>query len=203
MQLSLLSKGKITVGVRLLNEDEDKVTIEFTITDTGIGIAEDKIEHIFENFQQATSNTSRLYGGTGLGLAIAKQLAEQQGGTIKVKSIIDKGTTFSVILPFQKTNADVESVTEIRKLNVKVKNLKVLVVEDIALNQLLMKTLLDDFGFECDLAGNGIIAIEKLKNKSYDIILMDLQMPEMNGFEATKYHTGQNEFSYSHYRINC
>ncbi len=179
--------GKITVGVQLLNSDEDKVSIEFTITDTGIGIAEDKIEYIFQNFQQATSNTSRLYGGTGLGLAIAKQLVEQQGGTISVKSKIDKGTTFSVVLPFQKTKGNVESVTEIKELNIKVKGLKVLVVEDIALNQLLMKTLLDDFGFECELAGNGIIAIEKLKRKPFDIVLMDLQMPEMNGFDAARY----------------
>jgi PAS domain S-box-containing protein len=181
------TKGKITVGVRLLNEDDNIVNIEFIITDTGIGIAEDKIEHIFENFQQATNNTSRLYGGTGLGLAIAKQLVEQQGGVITVKSKIDKGTAFCVVLPFRKTNADVESGIEIKVPNVKNKGLKVLVVEDIALNQLLMKTLLDDFGFECDFAGNGRIAIEKLKNNPYDIILMDLQMPEMNGFEATKH----------------
>jgi len=181
------NQGKITVGVQLLNSDEDKVSIEFTITDTGIGIAEDKIEFIFQNFQQATSNTSRLYGGTGLGLAIAKQLAEQQGGTIAVKSKIDKGTTFSVVLPFQKTKDNLESVTEIKELNRKIKGLKVLVVEDIALNQLLMKTLLDDFGFECELAGNGIIAIEKLKSKPFDLVLMDLQMPEMNGFDASRY----------------
>jgi len=181
------TKGKIVVGVRLLHEDEDKVTIEFTVADTGIGIAEDKIEHIFENFQQATSNTSRLYGGTGLGLAIAKQLAEQQGGSIKVKSIIDKGTTFSVVLPFRKTDEDLEPVTEIRKQNAKVRNLKILVVEDIALNQLLMKTLLDDFGFVSDFAVNGKIAIEKVKNNPYDVILMDLQLPEMNGFDAARY----------------
>ena len=181
------NEGKITVSVRLLHEDEEKVTIEFTVTDTGIGIAENKIEHIFENFQQATSDTSRLYGGTGLGLAIAKQLVEQQGGTITVKSKIDKGSTFRVVLPFRRTNAEVESGLEIMELKVKVKGIKVLVVEDIALNQLLMKTLLDDFGFDCDFAENGKIAIEKFKSKPYDIILMDLQMPEMNGFEATKY----------------
>jgi PAS domain S-box-containing protein len=181
------SKGKITVGIRLLTIDEDKVTIEFKITDTGIGIAEDKIAHIFENFQQATSNTSRLYGGTGLGLAIAKQLAEQQGGSITVKSKINKGTTFSVILPFRRSSAEIESETEVMDLDVEVKNIKVLVVEDIALNQLLMKTLLDDFGFEYDFAGNGKKAIKKLQDRPYDIILMDLQMPEMNGFETAEY----------------
>jgi PAS domain S-box-containing protein len=181
------SKGKITVGVHLLKEDEENVTIEFSVTDTGIGIAEDKIEKIFENFQQASSGTSRLYGGTGLGLAIVKQLVEPQGGSISVKSNIKVGSTFSFILPFKKTQTEIEIVEESIELNPEITNVKVLVAEDIALNQLLMKTLLDDFGFECDIADNGEIAIEKLKTKSYDIILMDLQMPSMNGFEATEY----------------
>ncbi len=180
-------EGAITVSVHLLDEDEEKVTIEFAVTDTGIGIAENKLEKIFENFQQASSRTSRLYGGTGLGLSIVKQLVEPQGGHIRVKSKVDEGSVFSFILNFQKTNAEVEAETEIVELNTAIKNIRVLVVEDIALNQLLMKTLLDDFGFEQDLASNGKIAIEKLKTKTYDIILMDLQMPEMNGFEATEY----------------
>jgi len=188
------SKGKITVSVNLIHEDEQKVTIEFAVTDTGIGIAADKIEKIFENFQQASSHTSRLYGGTGLGLSIVKQLIEPQGGSIRVKSKIDEGSVFSFTLDFQKTNAEVEAEAEILELDPEIKNIKVLVVEDIALNQLLMKTLLDDFGFEHDIAANGKLAIEKLTQKSssgtiksYDIILMDLQMPELNGFEATEF----------------
>ncbi|MGG9970880.1 ATP-binding protein [Ferruginibacter sp. SUN002] len=181
------NKGKITVSVKLLNEDDAKATIEFSVSDTGIGITENKIEKIFENFQQASSGTSRLYGGTGLGLAIVKQLVEPQGGTIYVKSKIDEGSTFSFTLDFLKTDEKPELEIEIVELDSEIKNIKVLVVEDIALNQLLMKTLLDDFGFERDIASNGKIAIEKLKEKSYDIILMDLQMPEMNGFEATEY----------------
>ena len=181
------SKGSITVSVRLVSDDEEKVSIEFSVKDTGIGISESKKTTIFDNFQQATSGTSRLYGGTGLGLAIVKQLVEPQGGTIKVDSKLDEGSTFSFILTFQKTTeeADVEVVpTELDSEN---NNIKVLVVEDIPLNQLLMKTLLDDFGFERDMAENGRIAIEKLKSKQFDIILMDLQMPEMNGFEATDF----------------
>lgn len=181
------TKGKITVSAHLLNVDNDKVTIEFAVADTGIGIDEEKIATIFENFQQATSGTSRLYGGTGLGLAIVKQLVETQGGTIDVKSQIDEGSTFSFQLPFQRTKARSEPETTITKLDSEIKNITVLVVEDIALNQLLMKTLLDDFGFERDIADNGKIAIEMLQKKSYDIILMDLQMPVMNGFEATEY----------------
>ncbi len=181
------TKGKITVSVNLQSEDDEKATIEFAVTDTGIGIAKNKIDKIFENFQQATSGTSRLFGGTGLGLAIVKQLIEPQGGNLNVESKIDEGSTFSFTLGFQKTKAEAEVETEIVELDSEIKNIRVLVVEDIALNQLLMKTLLDDFGFERDIAANGKIAIEKLLNKSYDIILMDLQMPEMNGFEATEY----------------
>jgi len=173
--------------VSLLNQDKEKVTIEFAVTDTGIGIPEDKVAQIFENFHQATSSTSRIYGGTGLGLAIVKQLVEAQGGTISVTSKPDEGSVFSFILTYRKTNAEATSEIEAEELDVEFKNLKVLVAEDIPLNQLLMKTLLDDFGFERDIAENGKIAIEKLKEKQYDIVLMDLQMPEMNGFEATEY----------------
>ena len=180
-------KGTITVSVRLLNEDEETAYIEIAVTDTGIGIPENKIATIFENFQQATSGTSRLYGGTGLGLAIVKQLVEMQGGNISVESKIEEGTRFSVKLSFTKTQIERKATKEIVEFEKDIKNVRVLVAEDIPLNQLLMRTLLDDFGFVFDIAGNGIIAIEKLKAKSYDIILMDLQMPEMNGFEATEY----------------
>jgi PAS domain S-box-containing protein len=177
----------ITVGAQLVFEDDDRVVIEFSISDTGIGIPEDKLNHIFENFNQASSGTSRIYGGTGLGLAIVKQLVELQGGKIRVKSTIKKGSNFSFSLSFQKTNANAALENDLLELDSEIKNIKVLVVEDIALNQLLMKTVLDDFGFERDVAENGKIAIEMLKDKTYDIILMDLQMPEMNGFEATEY----------------
>ena len=181
------SKGKITVSVNLLSEMEHEVKIEFAVKDTGMGIPENKLDKIFENFQQASSGTSRLYGGTGLGLAIVKQLVEAQQGNIRVNSKVDEGSTFSFVLGFQKTTEEAESVIESTNPDIAVKNVKVLVVEDIALNQLLMKTLLDEMGFERDIAANGKLAIDKLLAKSYDIILMDLQMPEMNGFEATTY----------------
>lgn len=179
--------GKITVGVHLLHQDDEKAVILFEVTDTGIGISEDKTGKIFENFQQATSGTSRVYGGTGLGLAIAKQLVEKQHGSISVKSKINVGSTFSFILSFQKAREEVESETGMVELDAELKNIKVLVAEDVELNQLLIRTILDDFGFECDIVGNGKIAIEKLQTESYNIILMDLQMPVMNGVEATQY----------------
>jgi signal transduction histidine kinase/DNA-binding response OmpR family regulator len=181
------NNGKITVSIRLLSESNEQASIEFAVADTGMGIADDKLEKIFENFQQATSGTSRFFGGTGLGLAIVKQLVEAQGGIVSVKSKVNEGSVFSFTLKFLKTQSEAETETEVLKLNNEIKNIKVLVVEDIVLNQLLMKTILDDFGFEPHIAENGKIAIEKLETGAYDVILMDLQMPEMNGFEATQY----------------
>jgi PAS domain S-box-containing protein len=181
------SQGKITVGVHLIEDDDEKVVIEFAISDTGIGIAEDKIEAIFENFEQAYNVTSSIYGGTGLGLAIVKQLVENQGGVISVKSKPNKGSTFKFSLSFLKTTADAEYEPEIVELDPDIKSLKILVVEDIVLNQLLMKTIIEEYGFICDVASDGKIAIEKLQMVAYDIILMDLQMPVMNGFKATEH----------------
>lgn len=179
--------GKITVSVNLIEDNEEDVLLEFAVSDTGIGIEEEKIKSIFENFNQATTGISRLYGGTGLGLAIAKQLVEGQNGTIKAESVVNEGSRFSFQLSFKKTNQAIEIIDDSIALDTDIKNIKVLVVEDIALNQLLIKTLLDDFGFTCEIASNGKIAIEKMQKISFDIILMDLHMPVMNGFEATDY----------------
>jgi PAS domain S-box-containing protein len=185
--IKFTKKGKINIDIKLLSEDDFKVVIQFKVNDTGIGISKDKLSSIFENFQQATKGTSRIYGGTGLGLAIVKQLVESQGGAIEVSSKIDVGSSFSFTLNFLKTNEVVNEENTLFKLDEAIKNVKILVVEDIELNQLLMKTILDDFEFECDIASNGKIAIDKMVNKQYDLILMDIQMPIMNGFEATKY----------------
>ena len=179
-------QGSIKVAVELISENDKNVSVQFMVKDTGIGIADSKKETIFDDFQQASSGTSRIYGGTGLGLAIVKKLVEAQDGHITLESEINKGSSFTFTLVFEKTTSE-PSFEEILELDEDNKNIKVLIVEDILLNQLLMKTLLDDFGFERDIADNGLIAIEKLQSKSYDIILMDLQMPEMNGFEATEY----------------
>jgi CheY-like chemotaxis protein len=117
-----------------------------------------------------------------------KQLVEGQGGSIHLESELGKGSTFSVVLNFKKATDTIVLENEMTELvDTDLKNSKVLVVEDVELNQLLMRTLLDDFGFECDIADHGKMAIEKLESNTYDIILMDLQMPIMNGFQATDY----------------
>jgi len=184
--LKFTTKGKITVAVHLLNEDKQKATIEFAITDTGIGIEEKHLNTIFDRFQQATSSTARIFGGTGLGLAICKQLVEKQGGIISVKSKVNEGSNFSFTLSFQKTNEKTEEENKEVVLDNEIKDIKVLVVEDVKLNQLLMRIILDDFKFKHDIAENGKIAVEKMQTGTYDIILMDLQMPEMDGYEATE-----------------
>ena len=188
-------EGKISVKVLLLNKTADTATIEFSVTDTGIGIPEDKLELIFNNFEQASIGTSSSFGGSGLGLAIVKQFVEMQGGSIFVRSKEGKGSTFGFVMSFNIASPSVNEEKciqpqliatdyQLKKLD---RTIKVLVVEDMALNQLLIKIILVDFGFEIDIVDNGKKAIEILQKNSYDIVLMDLQMPIMNGFDATNH----------------
>jgi two-component system CheB/CheR fusion protein len=181
-------QGKINMSICIINEDAKEITLEFAVSDTGIGIPENKLSHIFNNFEQASDEISKEYGGTGLGLSIVKQLVELQEGTLFVKSKVGEGSTFGFQMNFSKTTETLpEEPTLILKTENETQKIKVLVAEDIALNQILIKLILADFGFECEIADNGKIVLEKLKESHYDIILMDLQMPEMNGFEATEY----------------
>lgn len=188
--------GAINVYVNLLKQDDDTVILEFIISDTGIGILEEKIENIFDPFIQSNSNTSRLYGGSGLGLNIVKQLIDLMKGTITVKSQLHVGSTFTLNIPLKQTKKiALEINREIcndnkSELLVKLKGLKdikVLIVDDMVINQLLVKTIIEDIGFETEIAKNGKIAINLLEKNNYDLILIDLQMPEMNGWEATKH----------------
>lgn len=183
--------GNINVHARIHKNCIDKthlenVTLEFLIKDTGIGISEDKVEHIFERFRQAESHTTRKYGGTGLGLSIAKQLVELQGGTLKVKSELKVGSTFSFCIPYKKsteTKLPIETIgkkynmTEIGKLNI-------LLVEDNQLNVILIKSLFSESKLKLVVAENGSVGIEKIKETKFDIVLMDMEMPVMNGYEA-------------------
>ncbi|NJM93308.1 MAG: response regulator [Cytophagales bacterium] len=155
--------------------------------DTGIGIPEDKLDHIFESFSQASGETTRKYGGTGLGLAITKQLVELQGGKVKVKSELGKGSTFFFVLRFKRSDQlevapKVQYVQEFRSL----KGHRVLLVEDNAVNVLVAKKFLAKWDLEIDHAAHGQQAVEKVMAQSYDLVLMDLQMPVMDGYTATE-----------------
>jgi len=183
--------GQINVSIGLQLYDEEKANIEIIVSDTGIGVPPEKLESIFEPFVQSSSDTTRNYGGTGLGLSIVKRLVNMMDGTISVKSKLKEGTTFTIILPLKKTTATeiskkVESTISADEPK-RIGKLKVLLAEDSKLNQLLVKIILDGFGFETDIADNGKIVIQLLAENNYDIILMDLQMPEMDGYQTTQY----------------
>jgi PAS domain S-box-containing protein len=185
--IKFTKKGSVRVFAKALKEEEGIYHIAFSVKDTGIGIPDDKLKSVFERFNQAESHTTRKYGGTGLGLSIAKQLIDLQGGTIDVSSKVDEGSEFLFQLPFKKTdrvcsnNHFQHQESDIPGLN----KLEILLVEDNPINVKFLLTLFKDYDIRSAVAENGKIAIEKMKNNHYDIVLMDIEMPEMNGFEAT------------------
>lgn len=190
--LKFTYSGKITVSSRLLKAEQQQYHIAFTVTDTGIGIPQEKFEEIFESFKQADTSVTRRFGGTGLGLTICKQLSEMQGGTISVESEVGKGSTFRFVIPYEKgTEADL-MVTEnsqsgsndedIKRLQ----GMRVLLVEDNDINRIYARNIISKRGCVVDIAENGLIALEKIRKKNYDVVLMDVQMPVMDGLEATK-----------------
>ena len=195
------SRGHINIICRLLERKEDNLLIEFAVEDSGIGIPQDKLSTIFEDFVQAASDTSRKFGGTGLGLSISKKIVELQGGKIRVESNPGKGSVFSFCIwykeghekPVRKERTAQHSPQELH-------GIKILLVEDNEFNQVVavdtLKSLIKNLTI--DIAENGRIAIEKLKQKKdYDILLMDVQMPEMNGYETTRYIRQHTELGYS------
>lgn len=180
-------KGYISIGAQAIEKNEDCVVIEFTIRDTGIGIPSHKIGTIFESFTQAGTDITRKYGGTGLGLNISKQLVEKQNGTIHVESIMDAGTTFIVKIPFMisKEAAISEEKTN-TSMNESTRVLKILVAEDHDINRFIIEKMLKEWGFELAFATTGTEAVQKASESVYDLILMDVEMPDMNGYKATE-----------------
>ncbi|MGB0430772.1 MAG: ATP-binding protein, partial [Bacteroidia bacterium] len=188
--IKFTQQGSVIVRVNLTKEHIDKVELLFEIEDTGVGISNERLEKIFEKFKQAESSTSREFGGTGLGLAICKDMVELQGGKIWVESEVDKGSKFSFNLSF-KISGPVE-MKESVKGAIEQKDLgtvKLLLVEDNKINVKLAENVFKKWGgnLEYAVAYNGKEAIEKLEEATFDIILMDLQMPVMDGFETTKH----------------
>jgi signal transduction histidine kinase len=185
--LKFTSRGGITVAVSLVSETEKEIELQFSVRDTGIGIAADKQAYIFESFTQASSSTTRKYGGTGLGLAITKKLVELQGGTIILRSKEKAGSTFTFTLRFgQSSKPWIEDDMVIRTTFQSLKGLRVLVVEDNQVNMKIVSKFLAKWEAAIDVAENGLIAVRKVKENEYDLVLMDLHMPEMSGYEATQ-----------------
>ena len=178
--------GEISLSIKVLDQGSQNVTLRFSVSDTGIGIAEEHLNTIFESFTQAEKYTTRKFGGTGLGLSISQSLIELQGGKLMVESELGKGSTFSFDLEYGKVDQDsIDTALENNGSEPIVKGMKVLVCEDNEMNQLLLKAIFDKRGVEYEIANDGEEGIDKLKSgNEFDIVLMDLQMPNKNGYEA-------------------
>lgn len=187
--IKFTEQGTVKLSVKAKAISDNAVTLDFRVSDTGIGIAPDKQKMIFERFTQADSSTSRSYGGTGLGLAIIKGILNLQDVTLQVKSEVGKGSEFYFTQRFPLTD---EIITEeikkpAEKLNEKqLDGVPILVVEDNPFNIMVAKSLLEQSGATVDIANNGVEALEKVTPGKYRLILMDLNMPVMDGFEATR-----------------
>ncbi|MDE3251503.1 MAG: PAS domain S-box protein [Bacteroidota bacterium] len=182
--------GSITLEVGLLRQTENKATLHFVLTDTGIGIPENKLETIFESFAQAEKKISSGYGGAGLGLTISKGLIELLGGSIQVKSENGKGATFSFDITLDITKSEDRPASN-NDYAERLKGKKILVVEDNMVNQMLVGFVLKKVNIVPDMAANGKEAIRLCEKQTYDLIIMDLQMPEMDGYETTLYLRNQ------------
>jgi signal transduction histidine kinase/CheY-like chemotaxis protein len=184
--LKFTAEGRVELLIKSISRNDEDVTLHFRITDTGIGIPKEKQELVFESFVQASTSTTRKYGGTGLGLAIVKNLLELHKSKIYIESEIDLGTTFTFDITYKVYDFYVEEIQHHKsETDMDISNLKILVAEDNQMNILLMRKLLSKWNITPDFAQNGIEAVEAFKNANYDLILMDIHMPLMDGFEAT------------------
>lgn len=185
--IKFTSNGGITVNCELESITLKKAKLKFSVSDTGIGISEEARNRLFQSFSQADASTTRKFGGTGLGLAISKSLSEMMHGEIGVDSVEGKGSSFWFTIRLElasestlKDNADTD------KGEVVSKDLNILVAEDNSINQRVAKFIIEKLGHKLDIAENGSVALEKFIEGTYDLILMDIQMPIMDGLEATK-----------------
>ncbi len=189
--IKFTEQGSVDVSVITAGRNDGQIPIRFDVADTGIGISEENLSKIFEKFTQASSDTTRKFGGTGLGLTISKQLIEIQKGHITVWSRPGEGSVFSFTVPYLETReTPVEKGTDLPSTNTLnlIKDKRVLIVEDNAFNQIVAVDSIHEIipGMPLDLAENGKIAVEMHEKNNYDLIIMDIQMPEMDGFQASQ-----------------
>ncbi len=184
--IKFTERGQITYSAKLLGRDEETARILIEVADTGIGIDENSLTAIFDSYKQAEAATTRKYGGTGLGLPIVKQLVELMGGHISVRSQVNKGTTFSIELPLQISREQIVA-EDSKKVDIDVpQGIRVLVVDDNYINRLLVAHLLKSKGFEVLEASGGYEALDLLQEEDVDVVLMDISMPDIDGFETTR-----------------
>ena len=185
--IKFTDKGYVRVDVQAIKQTDEEVELQFSIKDSGVGIAPDKRRAIFDRFQQADAETSRRFGGTGLGLSIVKQLVDLQDGIIQVNSELKKGSEFIVRLSYKPVMSG-EPFMPIgqEEDNPAIENLRVLVAEDNQMNQQLIRHLMKQWRVDYVLANNGREAIDIIKNEDVSLVLMDIQMPEMDGYTATQ-----------------
>lgn len=181
--------GDIWVRTKKLKKDNDTYTVLFEVEDNGIGISPEKQDEMFESFSQGSIQINRKYGGTGLGLSIVKGLLGILKGKIYLKSALGKGSTFFFEVPMEYTSekADREKVDYFKDMTAEqLSGIKILVVEDNKINQMITKKILTKMNLPCEVVDNGEAAVENVKNKTYDVVLMDIHMPGISGIEATK-----------------
>jgi hypothetical protein len=186
-------EGRVTLAARCLRFEKGMAEIEWRVTDTGLGIANDRVDALFEDFVQADTSINRRFGGSGLGLAICKRIVEKMGGKISVATTLGVGSTFSFTLALAVAEAPAETADDrtgekafVAHITALGRKLRILVVDDIATNRMVIRKLFRPFDIDIDEANDGSQAVAAASLRTYDAILMDIRMPVMNGFEATR-----------------
>jgi len=188
--IKFTNAGTVTISLQYSEGRGNRIKTKFTVADTGVGIPPEKVDIIFERFEQLDHSSTRQQGGTGLGLAITKKLVEAMGGRINLKSEINKGSVFTTELEFEKVNhltAGQELMTPVHSTDsVSLSHIRILVAEDNMMNQLLVESILEKYDVVADIVENGEEALTAMRSQKYDLVLMDVQMPMIDGITATR-----------------